>query len=138
MTSDSKYKLVRKIASGGMAEVYLAVQRGLAGFEKPVVIKRILPHLCQDEQFVQMFLDEARLAASLSHPNIVQIFDVQRDEESFFVAMEYISGEDLRFILGKFRSSKDMLPVPIACQMGIDIARGPEETAIYLTIGSAY
>jgi serine/threonine protein kinase len=107
-----------------MAEVYLAVQRGLAGFEKPVVIKRILPHLCQDEQFVQMFLDEARLAASLSHSNIVQIFDVQKDAESFFVAMEYISGEDLRFILGKFRSSKDMLPVPIACQIGIDIATG--------------
>lgn len=107
-----------------MAEVFLAIQQGLAGFEKLVVIKRILPHLCQDGQFVQMFLNEARLAASLSHPNIVQIFDVHRDEGSFFIAMEYLSGEDLRYIAGKFRNKKMFLPVPVACRLGADAAAG--------------
>ncbi|HHH31603.1 MAG TPA: hypothetical protein ENK57_25095, partial [Polyangiaceae bacterium] len=71
-----KYTLLRALASGGMAKVYLAIQRAVAGFEKLVVIKRILPDLARDPAFVDMLLSEARTAATLNHPNIVQTFDV--------------------------------------------------------------
>src|SRR3989442_15718550 len=70
-----KYQLVRKLATGGMAEVYLAKSPGAHGFEKTVVLKRILPHLAEDESFVNMFLSEAKLAAQLNHPNVVTVFD---------------------------------------------------------------
>ena len=71
-----KYTLIRKLASGGMAELFLAIQKSVAGFEKLLVIKRILPSMNQDKAFIDMLLSEARIAATLSHPNIVQIFDV--------------------------------------------------------------
>ena len=70
-----KYQLVRKLASGGMAEVFLARAAGPMGFEKTVVVKRILPHLADEQNFISMFLSEARLAAQLNHPNVVQVFD---------------------------------------------------------------
>ena len=79
----NKYALLKKLASGGMAEVFLAKQIGLDGFEKLVVLKRILPHLSEDEEFVQMFLDEARTAADLRHPNVVNVFEVGEDEGTF-------------------------------------------------------
>jgi len=120
----SGYRSVRTIAKGGMAEVSLAVQTGLAGFEKLVVVKRILPHLCSDGQFVQMLLDEARLAASLRHPNIVQIYDVRRDEESFSIVMEYLQGEDLRYIVRTQARQRRYLPVPIVCRVIADVAAG--------------
>ena len=122
----SKYKLSRRVATGGMAEVLLAVQQGMGGFEKLVVIKRILPHLAQDGHFVQMFLDEARLAASLRHPNIVEIFDVHRDEQSFFIVMEYISGEDLRHLIKRFKRRRQVPPVPMVCRIIADAAAGLE------------
>jgi hypothetical protein len=96
LTEFGKFILQRKIAEGGMAEVFLAKQAGLEGFEKPVVVKRILPHLCHEDGFVQMFLNEARVAARLSHPSIVQIFDLGRVGDQYYIAMEYIHGEDLR------------------------------------------
>src|SRR5438552_1483029 len=91
-----KYKLVRLIASGGMAEVYLARQAGAAGFEKLVCLKRILPHLARDKQFVEMFLNEARLAARLDHPNIVSIFDLGEANGTYFIAMAFSDGPSLR------------------------------------------
>src|SRR5205809_6883315 len=97
-TPIGKYKLVRLIASGGMAEVYLARQAGAAGFEKLVCLKRILPHLARDKQFVEMFLNEARLAARLDHPNIVSIFDLGEANGNYFIAMEFIDGPSLRGI----------------------------------------
>src|SRR5690606_19046580 len=97
--SASWYACARRIADGGMAELLLASQQGLAGFERLVVIKRILPRLRSDRRFVQMFLDEARLAAALRHPHVVTIYDVQRDDDTYAVIMEYLSGEDLRYIL---------------------------------------
>src|SRR5687767_1382488 len=84
-----KYTLVDRIAVGGMAEIFLARQAGLEGFEKPVVIKRIRSHLAKQPSFVKMFLNEAKLAAQLNHPNIVQIYDLGRIGESYFIAMEY-------------------------------------------------
>ena len=94
-----KYTLLRALASGGMAKVYLAIQRAVAGFEKLVVIKRILPDLARDPAFVDMLLSEARTAATLNHPNIVQTFDVGEAEGTYYIAMEHINGEDIRSVV---------------------------------------
>lgn len=94
-----KYTLLRAIATGGMAKVYLAIQRAVAGFEKLVVIKRILPELAKDRAFVEMLLSEARTAATLNHPNVVQTFDVGEVESTFYIALEHINGEDIRSIV---------------------------------------
>ncbi len=109
-----KYRLVRPLAQGGMAEIFLARQSGPAGFEKQVVIKRVLPHLSANEEFVRMFLDEARIAARLSHPNIVQIFDFGEADGAYFLAMEYLVGEDLVAIQSASRKKKRPIPGPIA------------------------
>lgn len=86
------YVLLRRIARGGMAEVFLAQQRGLEGFDRRVAVKRILPHLVDSPDFVKMFLGEARLAAQLSHPNIVHIYDFGKVDNDYFIAMEYVDG----------------------------------------------
>jgi len=107
-----KYKLVKLIASGGMAEVYLARQAGAAGFEKLVCLKRILPHLARDKQFVDMFLNEARLAARLDHPNIVSIFDLGETNGNYFIAMEFIDGPSLRAVAKRASERGEFLPIP--------------------------
>lgn len=107
-----KYKLVKLIASGGMAEVYLARQAGAAGFEKLVCLKRILPHLARDKQFVDMFLNEARLAARLDHPNIVSIFDLGEANGNYFIAMEFIDGPSLRAVAKRASERGEFLPIP--------------------------
>ncbi|HET7502920.1 MAG TPA: serine/threonine-protein kinase, partial [Kofleriaceae bacterium] len=83
-----QYLLLRRIARGGMAEVFLARQRGFEGFDRRVAIKRILPHLVDAPDFVKMFLGEAKLAAQLSHPNIVHIYEFGKVEHDYFIAME--------------------------------------------------
>ncbi|MSP23948.1 MAG: PEGA domain-containing protein [Myxococcales bacterium] len=98
-----KYTLLRKLASGGMAEVFLAIQRAVAGFEKLVVVKRILPELSRNTAFVEMLLAEARTAATLNHPNVVQTFDVGEFEHTYFIAMEHIHGEDIRSVVRGMR-----------------------------------
>lgn len=98
-----KYTLLRKLAAGGMAEIYLALQRSAGGFEKLIVIKRILPAMNQDKAFIEMLLHEARVAASMSHPNIVQTFDVGQVDGTYFIAMEHIHGEDIRSIVRAMR-----------------------------------
>jgi len=104
-TRFGKYLLLDKIGTGGMAELFLAKQTGLSGFEKVVAIKRILPHLIQGPEFVDMFVNEAKLAALLSHQNIVQIYDLGNIDQAYYIAMEYIMGKDLRTVLthGKSR-----------------------------------
>ena len=87
--------LLTRLAPGGMGEIWLARQSGLKGFEKVVVVKRILDTYCQDPEFVEMFLDEARIAAQLSHPNIVQIYDLGEHAGAYYIAMEYLAGEML-------------------------------------------
>src|ERR1700733_12958856 len=94
-----KYTLIRKLATGGMAELFLALQKSVAGFEKLLVIKRILPAMNQDKGFIDMLLHEARIAATLSHANIVQIFDVGQVDGTYYIAMEHVHGEDLRAIV---------------------------------------
>ena len=110
-TPIGKYKLVRLIASGGMAEVYLARQAGAAGFEKLVCLKRILPHLARDRQFVEMFLNEARLAARLDHPNIVSIHDLGEANGNYFIAMEFIDGPSLRAVAKRAQERGERLPI---------------------------
>ncbi|MFS8066288.1 MAG: serine/threonine protein kinase [Byssovorax sp.] len=94
-----KYTLLRRLAAGGMAELFLALHRSVAGFEKLIVIKRILPSMNQDQGFIEMLLHEARIAATLSHPNVVQIFDVGQVDGTYFIAMEHIHGEDIQSIV---------------------------------------
>jgi eukaryotic-like serine/threonine-protein kinase len=98
-----KYTLIRKLAVGGMAELFLAIHRSVAGFEKLIVIKRILPSMNHDLAFIEMLLHEARVAATLSHPNIVQVFDVGEDDHTYFIAMEHVHGEDIRSIVRQMR-----------------------------------
>ena len=96
-----KYLLLDKVATGGMAELYKAKITGIQGFEKLIAIKRILPHLASEEELVTSFIDEAKLAALLHHQNIVQIYDFGRIDESYYIAMEYLLGKDLRMVMRK-------------------------------------
>ncbi len=100
-----------------MAELFLARQPGIEGFEKLIVIKRILPHLADSSEFVQMFLNEARLAARLNHPNVVQIYDLGRVGNQYFIAMEYINGVDLSRVLQKERKRKHFIPTEHAVKI---------------------
>ncbi|WP_257458491.1 serine/threonine protein kinase [Archangium lipolyticum] len=118
------YQLIKRLAMGGMAQIYLARQRGPEGFEKLLVVKRILPHLAENEDFVRMFLDEARIAARLNHPNIVQIFNLGAQDDSFFIAMEYIHGEDLRRVWKRAERSGQLIPVPLVCRVIIEACAG--------------
>lgn len=87
-----KYEVIARIAQGGMAEIFLARQPGIGGFSRRVVLKCILPALAEEPRFVQMFMEEARLASQIHHPNVVQIFDVGEEDDEYFIAMEYIDG----------------------------------------------
>src|SRR5688572_11699077 len=98
-----KYTLLRRMTTGGIAELVLSLQRSVAGFEKLIVIKRILPAMNQDRGFIDMLLHEARVAASLSHPNIVQTIDVGQVDGTYFIALEHIHGEDLRSIVRQMK-----------------------------------
>jgi eukaryotic-like serine/threonine-protein kinase len=119
-----KYLLLKRLAVGGMAEIWLAKQLGLQGFEKLVVVKRILDQYATEKDFVEMFLDEARLAASLNHPNVVQIYDLGQEQASFYIAMEFIAGHDLLAILRKCKRAGLGLPPPIAARLVASACEG--------------
>jgi serine/threonine-protein kinase len=112
-----KYLLIRKLAEGGMAEIFLAKQLGTEGFERTVVIKRMLESLTIEPGFVTMFLDEARLAARLQHPNIVQITDLGVIDERYYICMEYLAGEDLAAIIRMCRLKGLFLPPELAAKI---------------------
>ncbi len=101
MSGLADYAIQRRLGQGGMAEIFLAHKRGMQGFQKPVVLKRILPHLAEDPAWVEMFLDEARIAAGLNHPHIPQIFELGAERGEYFIVMEYIEGHDLDTILAR-------------------------------------
>ncbi|MEO8845684.1 MAG: protein kinase [Kofleriaceae bacterium] len=105
------YRLVRQIAVGGMAEIHLAKTKGIAGFEKYVALKMIHPNFAEDEQFIQMLVDEAKIAVQLNHGNIAQTFDLGRVGETFYITMEYVDGADLYKILR--RGSEIDLEMPL-------------------------
>ncbi|KFE62209.1 serine/threonine-protein kinase [Hyalangium minutum] len=112
-----RYEVIRKLATGGMAEVFLAKVAGPFGFEKTLVVKRILPHLADEPAFVEMFLAEAKLVAQLNHPHIVQIFDFGEAEGAYFVAMEYIDGPNLRTLLKHARTRQPHLRPTLCAKM---------------------
>jgi len=116
------YTLIRRLARGGMAEVFLARQRGPEGFDRNVAIKRILPHLAEETSFVRMFLDEARLAARLSHPNIVHIYEFGKVAEHYFIAMEYVGGVHAGALIKRGRT--EPVPFEIAARIGADACAG--------------
>ena len=99
MTLIGPYRLVKKIAQGGMAELFVAEYERIDGFRRTVAIKRVLPHLAQNRDFINMFIREARLAAILQHPNIVQIVDFGKINDTYFIAMDYIRGKNLAEIM---------------------------------------
>src|SRR5512139_2277258 len=112
-----RYQLLELIARGGMAEVHKAKSHGVEGFEKVLVIKSILPELSRDAEFVEMFVKEAKIAVSLSHPNIVQVFDLGRADDRYFIAMEYVAGTDLSTLLR--RAARHELPLAPALSVFI-------------------
>ena len=117
-----RYRIIDKIDAGGMAEIYRGVAISIEGFEKQVAIKRILPNLCQNEQFVTMFLDEARLSMQLNHANIVQIFDIGKVDDTYFVAMELVDGANLRRVMQRALDRGLQVPIAIACYMMMGVA----------------
>ncbi len=119
-----KYDLLRKLGAGGMAEVFLARQRGVAGFEKLVVVKRILPHLAENAEFVTMLQAEARVAADLRHPNVVSVNEVGVDDGVWYIAMEFLDGHDLARVLRESAVKGVPIPLEVAVQIVIASARG--------------
>ncbi|MCC6332660.1 MAG: DUF2378 family protein [Myxococcales bacterium] len=117
-----RYHLVKKLAIGGMGEVWLAKQKGVAGFEKLVVVKTLLAHLKEDQEFVNMFFDEARIAAVLTHPNIAQIYDLGEDKGEYYIAMEYVHGLSLRDVLVHATETKGGMPLALKCRVIADAA----------------
>lgn len=121
-----EYKIIKKIATGGMAEVFLAKRVGMKGFEKLLAIKRILPQFAENEEFIAMFIDEAKLASKLNHRNIVQIYDFGSQQDSYYIALEYIFGKDLRSILKKSKERGERLPLAQCAYIITEAAKGLE------------
>ncbi len=119
-----RYTLVERLGVGGMAEVFRATQPGVAGFTKTVVVKRILPHLAVDERFVDMFFREAKVAANLAHPNIIQIHELGEDEGTYFIVMEYLQGLSLFQLARRAWRAQRSLPMEAAVYAIADAAEG--------------
>jgi len=119
-----KYLIVGELAVGGMAEVFLGVNRGLEGFQKAVVIKRVLPAYSGNPSFVQMFVDEARIAARLEHPNLIRTYEFGEVNGHYFTAMEYLPGEDLAKCLDKLAFSHQQMPFHIAAGIVAKVCAG--------------
>ena len=115
-TPVGRYVIRRKLAEGGMAEIFLAQSHGPEGFEKQVVIKRIRSALADDPSFVQMFIAEARVASKLNHANVVHIFDFDRHEDSYYLAMEYVRGKSLAELHRRARTLNRAFPPVLAAR----------------------
>lgn len=119
-----RYRIVDEIGVGGMASVHLARMDGPGGFQKWVAIKRIHPHLVEDESFVEMFFDEARVAARISHPNVATVFELGKHADTYWIAMEYLHGEPLREVMRRTEEMAQPMPPEIACRVIADAAEG--------------
>ncbi len=119
-----KYLLLERINVGGMAEVFCAKAFGVEGFERILAIKKILPTMVEDDEFIQMFIDEARISVLLNHASIVQIHELGQHDENYYIAMEYVSGKDLRAILERYRRRKEIMPTAQAVYVASRICDG--------------
>ena len=119
-----KYYLLERINVGGMAEVFKAKAFGVEGFERLVAVKRILPNIAEDEEFIAMFIDEAKIAVQLQHANIAQIFDLGKVDDSYFIALEYVLGRDLRAIFDRLRQRNEVMPFAQACYVVMQVCEG--------------
>jgi serine/threonine-protein kinase len=119
-----RYELIGEIASGGMATVYLARLSGVGGFRRFVAMKRLHPHLAGEKEFVEMFLDEARLAAGIHHPNVVSILEVGASPVGYYLVMEYVEGDTLARLLARAAGKGQRLPTPIAVRIVLDALSG--------------
>ena len=118
-----RYQLLKKLASGGMGQVFLA-RSGQEGYEKLVVLKRILPHLVEDEEFFTMFQDEAKITMRLNHPNIAQIFEFGQERGVHYLVMEYIAGDDVRRLTKRVANANQTLPLGVILRIIADGAAG--------------
>jgi serine/threonine protein kinase len=122
--SDQRYHLLKKLESGGMAEVFLGEATSVQGFKKRVAIKRVLPHLASHTNFIGMFLDEARLGARLTHANIVSVFDIGKSDNSFFIVMEFVDGTNLKKIMETLRAKGLNFPLKDVIYIAMEACRG--------------
>lgn len=118
-----RYRIIEKIDAGGMAEIYRGEAVSIEGFARQVAIKRILPSMCTDKKFVAMFLDEARLSMQLTHANIVQIFDIGKADDTYFVVMELIDGANLRRLMQRALDRGQAMPIALACYTIMEMAK---------------
>jgi len=121
-----KYQILERIATGGMAEIYKAKLEGIGGFQRTFAIKRILPNLSQNSEYIAMLVDEAKVAGLLSHANIVQILDLGQVDGIWYIAMEYVEGRDLGGVLRRAREKGLTLPVPHTVFVTIELLKGLE------------
>jgi len=119
-----KYYLLDRINVGGMAEVFRAKAFGVEGFERLVAVKRILPSIAEDTDFITMFIDEAKIAVQLNHANIAQIFDLGKVGDAYFIALEYVHGKDVRTVFDLARKENETLPLGMACYVMMKVLEG--------------
>jgi serine/threonine protein kinase len=119
-----RYRVIERLASGGMAEVFIAESAGIEGFKKRVAIKRVLPHLSEKRAFIAMFLDEARLSAHLSHSCVAQVFDIGVGDNAYFIVMEYVDGADLKGVIEHLRRVGKPFPMEPAVFIASKLCEG--------------
>src|SRR6187431_253556 len=122
--TEQRYQILDRIAAGGMAEVYRGESSGIEGFRKKVAIKRVLPKLSQNQEFIDMFLDEARLCAYLNHSKCVQVFDIGQGAGSHFIVMEYVDGADLKGVLDFLASQRERMSPGVASLIVQQVCEG--------------
>lgn len=119
-----KYVLERRIATGGMGEIFYGKIPGVEGFEREVAIKKMLPHLSADRAFVDMMIREAKLTVLLNHPNIVQVYDLAKEGDEYYIAMEYVPGATIGSIMERCRHAESQLPVEVVVHVALNVLRG--------------
>ena len=122
--SQPKYILTERIAQGGMAEIHLGKLVGSDGFARACAFKRILPHYAQDNEFIEMFRNEANVAKQLQNKNIVQVFDFVSDGSSYMLVMEFVDGQDLRGVLSAAEQKGKRIPIELACFIAMETLSG--------------
>src|SRR5271170_6935350 len=119
-----RFELVAELATGGMATVYLARLSGVGGFQRFVAIKRLHPHLARETEFIEMFLEEARVAARLHHPNVAPVIEIGSSPEGYYIVMEYVEGDTLGRLLARAAQTGTRLPVKVGLRIVVDMLAG--------------